>query len=397
MARKPAFTFLKTTAGWKVEIPSTLSSTGKRQRAFFKSRDKARAFAQELETRHKAHGANSLNIKPTLAEAAVRAEEILAPTGADLIEAAQAFLEQWEARHSSQLFGTAVTVYLDSRSDLRDTTLSSYTYTLENVCLPLHTRTMSDITTLEISELILSKAPTAARMHLANFRAFWNWASKPPRNWCLKDVVDGLERPRANSDREIAILSPDDVRALLSAAEVEGHAAAAAYAIAVFGGVRMGELAKLKWGDVKEDVIDIGASVAKKHSRRLVPLDETLKAWVSAHRNNEVADAPIIPANWADISKNVRRRAGWDVAARRLKTPPTPTRGKWPANACRHTCASVQVAIGTTLDSLTFAFGHSGGHDLLRKHYVSRLTKKDALAILAVGPNKKKISNLKVA
>jgi hypothetical protein len=49
------------------------------------------------------------------------------------------------------------------------------------------------------------------------------------------------------------------------------------------------------------------------------------------------------------------------------------------------------------LETLTFAFGHSGGHDLLRKHYVSRLTKKDALAILAIGPNGAKIEALAVA
>jgi hypothetical protein len=57
----------------------------------------------------------------------------------------------------------------------------------------------------------------------------------------------------------------------------------------------------------------------------------------------------------------------------------------------------VQVAIGTPIDDLTFKFGHSGGHDLLRRHYVSRLTKKDAIAILAIGPNGSKISNLKIA
>jgi hypothetical protein len=46
---------------------------------------------------------------------------------------------------------------------------------------------------------------------------------------------------------------------------------------------------------------------------------------------------------------------------------------------------------------LIFKFGHSGGHDLLRRHYVSRLTKKDALAILAIGPGGSKVSNITAA
>jgi integrase len=148
----------------------------------------------------------------------------------------------------------------------------------------------------------------------------------------------------------------------------------------------MAELSKLTWRDITEDHIEIGRAIAKKHSRRLIPICPTLRAWLAATRGDAKDAAPIIPPNWTDVSKSVRRRAGWNVAARLLSDPPEPTRGEWPSNACRHTCASVQVAIGTPLDDLTFKFGHSGGHDLLRAHYVSRLTRKDALAILAIRP-----------
>jgi integrase len=148
----------------------------------------------------------------------------------------------------------------------------------------------------------------------------------------------------------------------------------------------MAELERLTWANVHREHIEIGRDVAKKHSRRLVPLCASLKAWLKTYRDNAKADELIVPANWQDISKSVRRRAGWEVAARLLKNPPEPTRGAWPANACRHTCASVQVAIDTPLEKLIFAFGHSGGHDMLRKHYVSRLTKSDARKILSIRP-----------
>jgi integrase len=327
----------------------------------------------------------------------VRAEEILAPTGASLIEAANAYRQQWDAKHASHNFGKAVEDYLNSRSDLRSSTLNSYKYTLEGVLQPLYARTLAEITPAELNEPILSKGATARRMHLANLRAFWRWAAKAPRGWCRVETLESLEAPRRSNDEDIRILSAADVRALLSAAEAESHAAAVAFSIAVFGGVRMGELEKLTWKSVKEDVLEIGADVAKKHSRRLVPLDVTLDAWLKAHRNEEKDDSPIVPSNWAEVSKAVRRRAGWNVVARTLHNPPVPTRGKWPSNVCRHTCASVQVAIGTPLEDLTFKFGHSGGHDLLRKHYVSRLSKKAAIAILAIGPKGKELNILHVA
>ena len=89
-----------------------------------------------------------------------------------------------------------------------------------------------------------------------------------------------------------------------------------------------------------------------------------------------------------NTSKIARRRAGWNVATQpRLKNVPPETRGPWPQNCMRHTCASVQVAIGTPLEDLIFLFGHSGGTALLKQHYLGQLTKMDASAILRLGPN----------
>ncbi len=133
MPRKPSFSFNKTSYGWKVEIPASLSQSTKRERAFFKTRDKARDYAEELEKKHKAHGTNVLAIKPSLAEAAIKAEAILSPTGASLIEAAQAFRKSWDAKNVSCALSAAVKDYLVSRADLRDTTLKSYKYTLNKV------------------------------------------------------------------------------------------------------------------------------------------------------------------------------------------------------------------------------------------------------------------------
>jgi integrase len=211
------------------------------------------------------------------------------------------------------------------------------------------------------------------------------------------DAVKGLEAPRTSNDNDITVLDAEEVRALLTAAEAEGSGAAAAFALAVFGGIRMLEVSKLKWGDVGEDHVEIGKHVAKKHARRLVPICPTLRAWLAATRGDASDDTLIVPPSWPEINKNVRARAGWAVVARLLKNTPKPHRGPWPANSPRHTSASVQVAIGTSLERLTFAFGHGGGHDLLKRHYVGRMTKKDAMAILSIGPNGSKVKLLQTA
>jgi integrase len=397
---------------WMLDIPASLSDTDKRIKMFFKTREDARKHLDEITEEMPAAA-----IPASLAMEADKARAILEKWNLDIVqaarevaaalealgdagsilEAAKAYRLTHNARTASKPLSVAVALYLDSKTDLRDATLKSYKYTLEKALAPLAESIMADIETSDLEAILAPKAATARAMHKRNLRVFWKWASIAPRQWAEMATVDALEAIRISSDADIEILKTADVKALLHAAEAEGPGAAAAYAIAVFGGVRMAELGKLTWGDIGEDNIEIGRAVSKKHSRRLIPICPTLRAWMDATRGDVKDTAPIVPANWTDVSKSVRRRAGWNVAARLLKDPPNPTRGDWPSNACRHTCASVQVAIGTPLDDLTFKFGHSGGHDLLRKHYVSRLTKKDALAILAIGPDGSKISNLSAA
>jgi integrase len=213
----------------------------------------------------------------------------------------------------------------------------------------LAAKDLADITTADLESILDGRGATARAMHRRNLRTFWKWASIAPRSWATMAAVDALEAVRQSNDADIEILKPDDVQALLRAAEAESPSTAAAYAIAIFGGIRMAELSKLKWGDVGTENIEIARHVAKKHSRRLVPICATLKAWLDATRGQAKKESLIVPVNWTDVSKSVRRRAGWNVSARLLENAPEPTRGNWPVNACRHTCASVEVAIGTRL------------------------------------------------
>lgn len=397
---------------WRLDVPKTLSDTGARFRTWFKTRDAAREYIE------KTTGAvPSSSIPASLAQEADKARSILDPYDLDLVqaarevvaalkeldgagsilEAAKAYRASHDARTASKPLGEAVLLYLESLESLRDATIKSYAYTIQKTLAPLHQKMMADITTKDIEDIFGSRGPVARKMHHRNLKAFWKWSCHEKRGWADMKVVNGLEKVRHSKDEDIQILKPAEVKALLTAAEAEGTAAAAAYAIAVFGGLRMAELSKLKWSDIGDDMIEIGPSVAKTHNRRLVPICPTLRAWIDATRGDANGDKLIVPSNWTDVSKSVRRRAGWDVAARLLEDPPKPTRGAWPSNAPRHTCATVQVAIGTALTDLVFKFGHTGSHDLLRKHYVGRLTKKDALSILAIGPNGTKVSAIAAA
>ena len=401
---------------WKVDVPASISETGRRFRAWFDSRETARAWLEETvgeraspvinpalamdaETARQRLEAAGMDV--TLAEAVrelLEAKQVLGDAGS-LLDAAQAFAATHAARIASRPLGEAVALFMDSKGEtLRAATLKSYAYTLERTIAELHPRMMADIEAPDLAAIFGPKAPTARAMHVRNLRAFWSWACKEPRGWARPDLLDALEYRKEASEGDTVTLKPAEARALLEAAERESGNAAAAYALAVFAGVRMGELEKLTWAHVGSDHVEIDRAIAKRNARRSIPLSPTLAAWLSTHRPTDAAPSDLIVGpNWREVSRSVRRRAGWDVAARLLTNPPEPTRGPWPANACRHTCASVLVATGEPLETLVFQFGHSGGHDLLRRHYVGRMTKRQALEILSIGPNRSKVKTITAA
>ena len=95
----------------------------------------------------------------------------------------------------------------------------------------------------------------------------------------------------------------------------------------------------------------------------------------------------MLPTNWAKKEKAVRRLAGWKVWSDQV-TPHAPPEDlpEWPQNALRHTHASVLIALGKPLETLTFEFGHSGGAQVLKAHYVGVMPKTEAAKIMKISP-----------
>jgi len=149
--------------------------------------------------------------------------EVLGGAGS-FLEAARAFCATHESCISSKPLGEAVALYLDSKADLRDSTLKSYRYSLEKSLVTLHAKPMADVTTAEIEAILSPKAPTARAMHKRIIRVFWKWASILPRQWTDMVTVDGLEAIRNSSDADIVMLKPSEVAFLLRAAEKESPA-----------------------------------------------------------------------------------------------------------------------------------------------------------------------------
>jgi site-specific recombinase XerD len=393
MARAPKFEYRNTPDGWQVNVPATLSESGKRERHFFKTRDAAKDHAQKLREKFLEHGGNAAAIRPSLAEAATLAESILAPWGLSIVEAARMAAEQRERETASKTLADAGKEWLLSCEGLRDRTLRNYKITIQRISATLSDRLLATITAKEIQEAVAPLGTTGAgpREQIRNAKAFWRWSAK--KGWCNAEVFNGVEMPRDRTgDEEIGIITHQQAAELLHIAEVNFPQAVSSIAVQLFAGLRSEEIFRLKKSHVTADGINLPADVTKKGRRRHITPNETLSAWLKKY--------PFTPcSNWRETFAAVRRLAGWEVSARvlndriaagTLAALPKVKHGRWPMNALRHTHASYAVAAGTPLETLLFEFGHAGTPTMLRAHYVGRASKKDALAFFAIRPGNTK-------
>ena len=127
------------------------------------------------------------------------------------------------------------------------------------------------------------------------------------------DEIDSVSVVKTLS-RPIEIFTPQEMQ------DVFAHANPSLIpflAIGAFSGIRHIEIQKLKWEDIHLDagIIEIQAANAKTASRRIVPISDNLKAWLTLHR--EDYGFVCKHANMASevrslVGKmNLKRRAAW--------------------------------------------------------------------------------------
>lgn len=205
----------------------------------------------------------------------------------------------------------------------------------------------------------------------------------------MEEVYSQVDAPQAKKGGKIFTLTPTEAAHLLAVAEKHHPEAVASYALQLFAGIRSEEITRLQAHHVSADGIELDEEVTKKGRRRHITPSPTLSAWLARYPFQTCSE-------WEKVNASCRYFAGWKVTpdAATLKAHPLgddyQSRPAWPQNVLRHSHASYAVASGTPIDSLLFEFGHVGKVDVLREHYVGKVSKKSALAYLAIRPGGKR-------
>ena len=188
-----------------------------------------------------------------------------------------------------------------------------------------------------------------------------------------------LEKPKIKS-KPIQIFTPQELNELLAVAEGQARLA---IVIGAFTGIRSAEMLRLNWENFnwEEQVIDIGCDQTKTASRRLVPILEPLRAWITpfVKKHGPVLEYSL-PVCLSEAFATTAKKAD---AARKAREPDAPE-FRWKANGLRHSYASYRLSMVDDVAKVSLEMGNSP--QKVFSNYRKVVTKSQANAWFGVLP-----------
>ncbi len=236
---------------------------------------------------------------------------------------------------------------------------------LERVAAHFGERKISTVTTGELDDFISGLALSAwtRKTFRRDIRTLWTECGK--RKWA--DAQTAKETTVIKPiDAPPGILTPKQAADLLVASADDELRAF--HALGLFAGLRVAEIKRLEWKDIDFEggFINISASVSKTRSRRLVPILDALRKWIS----------PIAKSAGKIVSRDIRKLHEAARTAAGIAV--------WPDNGMRHSFVSYRLA--ATGDAARTAL--ECGHDqaVLFAHYRELVKPKDAAIYFQIVP-----------
>jgi integrase len=336
---------------------------GQRVREAYSTKGEAETRAAEIRTQVENEGRAAFNLPTDVRVEAQKAVEKLAPHSASITEAVDFYVEHvLKYRNAPTVAEIVKRLVTEAEGNKRrDRTVKDLRMRLEQFAKTFSDRQLSSITREELAAWL--NDPTLSARSRINYATkasqLYNFAIR--NQWAEYNIAASIPRPTAE-DAEPEIFTAEQAARLLErAAEYD---LLPYVAIGLFAGLRSAELLRLDWSAVKftERSIIIGANVAKKRSRRVVEINDTLAGWLPgcAKTKGPVVELP--------DQRTLYKRLAELATAAGLQ--------KWADNGLRHSCASYSLAL--TGDAVRVAYQLGNSADMIHRHYKALVTKADA-------------------
>lgn len=193
-----------------------------------------------------------------------------------------------------------------------------------------------------------------------------------------------IEKMDEGSSESIAIYSPKEMRVILANIGKDLRPWAV---LGGFAGLRVSEIHRLKWENIRMDagVITLDKSLTKTKRRRVIPICDSLRAWLELITENKKKSGPIYDIPYKTFEDQMHR--GWakmiDGRGKLLVT-------KRP-NALRHSYGTYRFSVLQDEFKVSAEMGNSPSQ--LRQHYAELCLPADAQAWFAITPESLNITD----
>ena len=349
---------------------ATIHSNGKQLIKRVKTPEQARQWFLLMETQHTE--AAQLTFKQ-LTDAANALN--LLPTGMTLTEAVTQWLKGQGAQSSISkvTLKEAIAEYLErSRSRISKGTLHDYSLMLRHFEEDLGQDTLVDSLkkkdAMRYLDRYLPKPPTwhAYKRTLSKF-----YTECVKMEWASENPFIGLDKPLLPPPSR-TFLSVQDTETALRSIEKRAPRLIHFMTLGLFAGIRPIESLRLTSSNINLNTgyIHLDAGITKSHSykERVVPINETLKAWFKAYPYEE---KPIPVSDICYIDKVLKESAEKDHWSRTHDN-------------LRHSFCTYQFALTGNSAETAMICGHSEAIEM--KHYRGRVTKEEAQRYFGILP-----------
>jgi integrase len=297
----------------------------------------------------------------------------LKPFNGTLTQAVEFFIHNRCRPEAAKSIADLKDEFLKSRSRMncRPRTLVQYESYLGVICAKFGKTEVPGILRQDIEDWLEEAdwSPRTRKNYLVTICALLNFAvGKGYRN---DNPAARIERPILD-DRPVSILTVEQVKRLMQAAQESDAQMIPALVIGLFAGLRRSEFFALDWSeiDLEQRTIEVKGFKAKTRQRRVVHIADNLHEWLVPHpgKNGHITPERNIDV-FSERLRGLAQKAGIHV---------------WPHNAMRHSFGS--YFLGKTKDENLTAFEMGNSPGVVIRHYRAIVRDSDVAMYWRITP-----------
>lgn len=340
---------------------------GGRRRRFFRDKREAQTYLELCLVEQRNYGIAAFSLSESLRVEAFECAERLAEAGANLRDATKFYLDHIRAVNRSCSVEATVEELIRNKTDdgLSNRYRGDLRVRLNRFAADFAEEPIAALTTRRIDDWLrgIPVGGVTRNCYRRRLSTLFNFARR--RGYIERNPVAHVERSRENPE-PVGILTIEELERLLASASAD---MIPYWVIGAFAGLRTAELQRLTWDEINLEgaFIEVKAAKSKTAARRLVTIQENLRAWLSMVGQDSGRVCP----------PNLHVRAQQDRASARLDRP-------WPNNALRHSYASYYLAALGDAAKLALEMGNSPR--MIFAHYRALVRPADAQRYWSIGP-----------